>query len=333
MKKLSLLSSLLLTILVFSCGSQKKATSENKIPQATSSASELVRITDDEVPEFSPRLSADGQKLLYTVRDDAKSGASRWSIRMKSDVNKPGFSPITDGYCLSPSWHPESQKFIYSYFKGKEPILAMSSTKSLGITFIAQKGFGEYDNNASFSPNGERILMSTLIQGNSAIGIVNANGQNFTLIGEGADPIWHPDGNKIAFVKTTGEYAHIYFYNLENNQITQITSGEFHHLSPSFSQDGEQFVFTSNRDNESFHVYTMNIDGTNLTQLTTGSTTETDPFWGTDGYIYFSSDAGTKKRKSNFWKDLKGSALTEIVGYNNGWTYADIWRLKPLLIR
>ena len=251
---------------------------------------------------------------------------------MKSDVNKPGFSPITDGHCLSPSWHPESNKFLYSYFKGKEPILAMSSTKSLGITFIAQKGFGEYDYNASFSPNGERILMSTRIQGEWAIGIVNSNGQNFTLIGEEADPVWHPDGNKIAFVKNSGKFAHVFYYNLENNQITQITSGEFHHLSPSFSEDGKHFVFTSNRDDESFHIYTMKIDGTQLTQLTVGTTTETDPYWGSDGFIYFSSDAGTKKKKTNFLKSLRNSAFDEIVRYNSGWTYADIWRLKPLLI-
>ncbi|MAT90708.1 MAG: hypothetical protein CMC35_08435 [Flavobacteriaceae bacterium] len=329
MKLFNQITGLVLAGILVSCGASN--VEDSKIPQATASSSELVRITDDEAPEFSPKLSKEGQRLLYTTRDDSKSGSERWSIRLKSDVNKPGFSPITDAHCLNPSWHPESKKFLYSYFKGKEPILAISSTESLGITFVAQKGYGEYDNDASYSPDGSRILMSTSIQGKTAIGIVNANGQNFTLIGEGASPVWHPDGEMIAFVKNSGEYAQIYFYNLTNNQITQITSGEFHHLSPTFSPDGSRFVFVSNRDSETFHIYTMRMDGTNLTQLTTGSTTETQPFWGNDGYIYFSSDAGTKKRKTNI-SGLAGSPLFEIVNFNQGWTYADIWRLKPLLI-
>ena len=310
-----------------------KKTTEIKIPQVTSSASELVRITNEDIPEFGPTLDSEGKRLLYTTRDDAKEGSARWSIRMKSDVNKPGFSPITDEHCLNPSWHPTSDKFIYSYYKGKEPILAVSSTKSLGITFIAQKGYGESDSNASYSPDGTRILMNTLIQDNLAIGIVNSNGQNFTLIGQGSSPVWHPIENMIAFVKLSGEFTQIFLFNLDNNQITQITSGEFHHFSPSFSPDGKRFTFTSNRDSETFHVYTLNTDGTNMTQLTSGSTTEVDPFWGTDGNIYFSSDAGTKQKKKNYLKELKkDSSLAQIISYNRGWTYADIWRLKPLLI-
>ena len=221
--------------------------------------------------------------------------------------------------------------------------MAISSTQSLGITFVAQKGYGEYDYDASYSPNGERILLSTTIQGKTAIGIVNANGQNFTLIGEGGTPVWHPSGESIAFVKNSGEYTHIFFYNLKNNQITQITSGEFHHLYPHFSPSGEEFVFVSNRDSETFHIYTMNMDGTNLTQLTTGSTTEIHPFWGTDGYIYFSSDAGTKKRKSSFNRgnpkrgfnsfNAQKDAVADLVNLHIGWDYADICRLKPLLIQ
>jgi len=318
--------------LLFSCSSSKDL-KNNKIPRVTSSASELVRVTSEEAPEFNPKLDNEGKKLLYTALDDSKEGTERWSIRMKADVNKPGFSPITDANCLNPSWHPDSEKFIYSYFKGKEPILAVSSTKSLGITFIAQKGFGESDNNASYSPDGTKILMSTLIQGNSALGIVNANGQNFTLIGEGSTPVWHPNGTIIAFVKFSGDFTHIFLFDLTNNQITQITTGEYHHFYPCFSPDGKKLTFTSNRDSETFHIYTMNVDGTNLTQLTIGSTTEIDPFWGKDGYIYFSSDAGTKKKKYDILKKIKKkSSLDEAINYYVGWTYADIWRVKPLLI-
>ena len=64
MKKITLLSGLGCLFLLYSCASKAPVVKLSG-PQVTASAKELVRITDDVVPEFQPCLSPDGKKLLY----------------------------------------------------------------------------------------------------------------------------------------------------------------------------------------------------------------------------------------------------------------------------
>ncbi len=326
--------------LFFSCGSTKDITNLSG-PQVTASAKELVRITNDVVAEFQPNLSPDGKKLLYVIRDDANSGNGKWSIRLKNDVMLPGFTPLIGKKTGAPTWINNDGDFMFTYY-ASNPVIATSNIKRLGITYVGQNAYGDYDNSAMASPNGKKIVLTTSLQGERSICLVNRDGSSFTVLSEGINPKWHPNGNILLYSKLSGDYFQLFELDLNTYQSTQITTGESHYSNGAYSPDGKHITFIANKDEKYGHLFLMKRNGRAITQLTSGDSNETQPFWGNDGLIYFASTAGAKqaeKEKSRKRKDILNSILfgkktkglqEELGSYS--YPYTDIWRVKPLIV-
>lgn len=305
-------------IFLSSCGMMKQKEEVVKLsaPQVTASAKELVRITNDIVGEYQPRLSPNGEKLLYAIRDDSKVGSKKFSIRLKNNLKTPGFTPLIGDGTDGASWMNSNEDFIFTYWASK-PVIVTSNINKLGIKYIGQNAYGDYDNSPKLSPNGERILMTTKLQDNNSICLVNRDGSDFTVLSNGNNPNWHPSGNKIIYSKKSGDYMQLFELDLDSFQSTQITIGEYDSFDATYSTDGERITFISSKDNGYKHLFVMNTVTRGVAQLTSGNSSEVQPFWGSDGYIYFSSNAGAKTPE-------------DAVINPADLTFADIWRVRPL---
>ena len=312
---------LLLTIFITSCSllNQKKEVEGIKLsaPQVTSSAKELVRITSDIVAEFQPNLSPDGKKLLYAIRDDAKTGNKRFSIRLKNEIMTPGFTPLISDGTDGASWMNDDGDIIFTYWASK-PVIVTSNIKRLGITYVGQNAFGDNDGYPKLSPNGKKIVLTTVLQGTNNICLVNKDGSNFTVLSTGSSPVWSPDGEKIMYTKKSGDHQQLFVLDLNTYQSTQITTGEYSSSYGAYSPDGKYICYVSDKDNLYNHLFVMDTKTRGVSQLTSGNSTEIQPFWGVDGYIYFSSNAGAR-------------TPSKIIIDPKQLLYADIWRVKPLL--
>lgn len=90
-------------------------------------------------------------------------------------------------------------------------------------------------------------------------------------------PVWSPDGNRIAFVTVDNSASDIYTINPDGTNLTQVTSSG-DDSQPSWSPDGTQFAITSYRDNNN-DIWLIDIDGTNPQQLTTNGAADRMPSW------------------------------------------------------
>src|SRR5947209_181153 len=103
------------------------------------------------------------------------------------------------------------------------------------------------------------------------------------------NPVWSPDGSKIAFESDRDGNYEIYVMNADGSNQTRLTTDPGSDVFPAWSPDGSKIAFASNRDGN-YEIYVMNADGTAQTRLTTNPATDTTPSWSPDGSrIAFSS--------------------------------------------
>ncbi|MDQ3812995.1 MAG: DPP IV N-terminal domain-containing protein, partial [Armatimonadota bacterium] len=101
-------------------------------------------------------------------------------------------------------------------------------------------------------------------------------------------PAFNPNGsNQIAFVSTRDGDPEIYVMNAvpegAGNQPVKLTDNNREDRNPSFSLNGQQIVFASNRDNAaSPDIYVMDANGGNPRRVTTSGGND-DPAFSPDG--------------------------------------------------
>lgn len=87
------------------------------------------------------------------------------------------------------------------------------------------------------------------------------------------------------------DHSSIAVINTDGGELkTLLDSAGRKHTSPAWSPDGQQIVFSSNRDGP-LNLYVMNADGSGVRRLTEGNFSDDHPAWSPDGQrIAFSSD-------------------------------------------
>lgn len=84
------------------------------------------------------------------------------------------------------------------------------------------------------------------------------------------EPVWSPDGTKIAFSSNQGGKWAIYVIDLATNETRQLTDGATNAIGPAWSPDGKQLTFSSDRSGQ-WEIYLMGADGSNVRPLTAGA--------------------------------------------------------------
>jgi PKD repeat protein len=107
------------------------------------------------------------------------------------------------------------------------------------------------------------------------------DGLNTTrLTSSGTQPVWSPDGTRIAFVD--GSPSDIVLLNLSDENLSNLTNHPAQHRSPAWSPDGAQIAFASDRDGQ-LELYLMNADGSGVRRLTFNEGFVGLPAWFRDG--------------------------------------------------
>jgi hypothetical protein len=94
------------------------------------------------------------------------------------------------------------------------------------------------------------------------------------------DPAWSPRGDAIAYVSGDSGSDEIYTMNLDGTNVQRLTNNSWEwDEHPSWSPDGSQIVFWSNRASGRKQLWIMNADGSNQHPLLVSSYDDWDPIW------------------------------------------------------
>ncbi len=109
--------------------------------------------------------------------------------------------------------------------------------------------------NLTWSPDGSKIALSAKSQGEDRLAIVDvSSGDARFLTFPDIDAIgsvaWSPDGQKLAFAGNYGPFQDIYVYNLNTEELQNITNDVASDLAPVWGPESELVYFTSYRGSQ-----------------------------------------------------------------------------------
>lgn len=322
MKKVLLLA--VLTCIILSASAKKKLA----ITMTGENLATLTQVTDNQEPCLDPYGGDNGTALYFSVRENKKY----YNIYKKDNPFSAAMSQKTSGknYNRQPIYNPVTGKIAFSCQQdgaGTSDIYTMFDNKGKALSQITESG-DAYEVYPSFNKDGSLVVYSkiqltyyrkvtwatfffgfggsTIVVENSEIWMKNLKTGETTLLGNGYQPCFSPDGKQIAYVKYSSDAksTSIWIMNIDGSDQVQVTDAKKGFaLSPRWSPDGKRLIFqSSKKDKKDADLYVIDTDGNNLTQLTINKSYDGQPYWTTDGYIYFVSDRGNDAGNYQIWR-------------------------------
>ena len=226
---------------------------------------------DPTAVESMPSWSPDGRKIVY-IRESAPGGI----YIMNADGSHKTAIPFGGGggTGINPIFSPDGSKIIFSRYMGSELGEHLFSVNLDGTNLTPLTSNSRDNRKASFSPDGTRIVFDTNPGPNFNSGQIytmNPTGGALApvvLDNYNTRPDWSPDGSKIAFtsalVASPQLSKEIYVVNTDGSNKYRVTDGLMNNAeesNASWSPDGSQIAFTSNRINNQEDIYVVNSSG------------------------------------------------------------------------
>ncbi|MEO8611459.1 MAG: hypothetical protein ABI690_26410 [Chloroflexota bacterium] len=233
--------------------------------------SELFNVTGSN-PELVDRVntrqqwSPDGNQLSFSSE---RENSDTWIVNFK-DMSFKNLTSNSNAISAYSSWSPDGKSLAYIAYDKTE--IYIHSLISESTTTLELPKTPSY---LAWSPNGASILIQPF-EGNMFLLSV-ADGLTHELNLDGTKPLWSPDGAEILVEALPGislddinslSNWDIMKFNIQENKLLNLTTtNTSKDISASWSPDGTQIVFISDRDGFE-NIWIMNSDGTGQHILT-----------------------------------------------------------------
>lgn len=199
-----------------------------------------------------------------------------------------------------------------------------------GSNLVQLTDTDSYDAEATVSPQKDKIVFTSMRDGDPEIYTMNIDGSEQTRLtntkGYDGGPFFSQDGSKIVFRASRPETdeenldytdlivnklvrptaMEIYVMNADGTEIKQVTNLGKASFAPYFHPDGKRIIFASNYGSENgrdFNLYLIKTDGTDLKQITYNNTFDGFPMFTKDGnqLIFASNRFNAKEGDTNIF--------------------------------
>ncbi|KGK97714.1 hypothetical protein LI82_08005 [Methanococcoides methylutens] len=234
--------------------------SEQAIWIMNADGSDQTRIYDTIAWEGEPSFSSDG-KFIYYATEHVQPFSSKFvSIRVVELADKSNTSQITENADKrEPVMSPDGTKIAYlSKTAGNYDIWTMNpdGSENRQITDSSSN-----EGAPSWSPEGDMLVYS--LEGK--IWTVDPDNRVPKLLRNdnfvNTNPVFNPDGTKIAFVSDRSGNSDIWVMNSNGVGIEQVTFENSTQEHPAWSPEGDKIAFSSNEGGD-YNIWTIALSDT-----------------------------------------------------------------------
>jgi len=282
-------------------------------------------------------FSFDGKRLVFQSTIDSMKCDQIFSMNIDGTDRK--LVSTGKGRTTCSFYYPDGKKILYASTHQSNPECPPPPDRSKGYVWKLYNSFdiflsdGDslkqltnspgYDAEATISPKGDKIVFTSLRDGDPEIYTMNLDGSEQTRLtfekGYDGGPFFSPDGSKIVFrasrpvtqeqiadyndlvengyVRPTA--LEIFVMDADGKNMKQITNLDKASFAPFFHPSGKKIIFSSNYNGDNprdFNLFMINTDGTGLERITFNPSFDGFPMFSPDGkYIVFASNRFNSK--------------------------------------
>lgn len=282
-------------------------------------------------------FSFDGKKLVYQATFDSMECDQIFTMNV--DGTDRQLVSTGKGRTTCSYFYPDETKIIYASTHLSDEKCPPPPDRSKGYVWKLYESFdiflkdGDelkqltntpgYDAEATLSPKRDKIVFTSLRNGDPEIYTMDLDGSNQKRLtfetGYDGGPFFSPDGSKIVFrasrpqteeqmvdykdlvengyVRPTA--LEIFVMDADGKNMKQITNLGKASFAPFFHPSGKKIIFSSNYNGDNprdFNLFMINIDGTGLERITFNPSFDGFPMFSPDGkYFVFGSNRFNKK--------------------------------------
>ena len=202
------------------------------------------RLTDTPRASYNASLSPDGTAVVFV------SGQGDQSEIYELDLGHPEIRQLTElgEYVTTPEISPNGRHILFTYRAGGDSRQVWIMNRDGSNPHVLYRYSGRDAHNATWSPDGSRILFAFGRGDNNQLYVMDPNGQKPTLVNDSVDTRGHSSWsvNDLITLDMGGSFMHdIYVMNLDRSDLHQVSQSGNNAQGESFSPDGEWIAYSA----------------------------------------------------------------------------------------